>query len=283
MRDDQKKFIENNIQLIEENNWVEFFDKCNNKSEGVGMGGILYEAKIDWLPYMYSIPTYSFSGSKVSSITIPSNIKNIGICAFEGSKNIEYININQGVTRIEEAAFRSCSNLKTINIPHGIRSIKYELFYGCSKLEKIELPQSLTVIQENAFTYCSSITHLNIPDKVKKIEYGAFRGCTNLKSIDLNNATQLGGSLFYHCSRLEEIKLPQGTQNIGWEMFANCNSLKYMIIPNSVLSIDSSAFKNVTQTITITYDGTKNDWLSLIQDVKDLRYVCNCTDGVVEN
>ena len=284
MREEQKKFIEDNIQLIEENKWFEFFSKSRLKpGADVCMGGILYEANIDWLPYMNYIPTYSFAHSKVVSIYLPANIAYIDICAFEDCKNLETVHINDGVRRIEEGAFRWCSNLKSVNIPYGVRSIKKELFSHCSSLEEIDLPHSLTVIDDYAFHFCTSISHIDIPDKVKKIKFGAFEGCTNLKHINLNNATELDSALFYYCSSLEEITLPQGTQKIRWKMFSNCHSLKYITIPYSVLSIHPLAFEGVTQTINITYGGTKNDWTSLIQPVKDIKYVCKCADGIVEN
>ena len=84
------------------------------------------------------------------------------------------------VTRIENAAFRSCSNLTRVSLPDGVVSIGEESFYSCSNLAEIIIPNSVSSIGESAFRYCSSLVSINLPEGLTTINESTFHGCSNL-------------------------------------------------------------------------------------------------------
>ena len=76
---------------------------------------------------------------------------------------IKQVQIENGVTSIEVAAFMSCSSLSSVTISNSVTSIGAGAFQGCTALSSITIPKSVTSIGNLAFYGCSlnSITCLN--------------------------------------------------------------------------------------------------------------------------
>ena len=125
MTPQQKEYIENNIDLITSKEWDKFFPA----HVPVGLGGILYEAEIDFLSGVDKIPDHAFQNCKnITSIVIPEGITRIGDRSFAGCENLKSITIPSSVTSIDEAAFMRCKNLTSINIPNNVTSISNYTF-----------------------------------------------------------------------------------------------------------------------------------------------------------
>lgn len=133
MNTEQQKYIENNIDLIENNDWDRFF---LNAPEGIG--SYLYYASIDFMLEMKAVPGFCFCGSNIDNLTIPN-----------------------GVTKIGWFAFQNCSRLKSIAIPDSVTHIDAYAFYGCSSLESITIPEGVTTINKFAFAACTSLQTVN--------------------------------------------------------------------------------------------------------------------------
>ena len=99
------------------------------------LSDILYEADINPLPYMSTVPSYFMVRSSLEEITIPDNIKEIGKFAFFGS------------------------DLKHIVIPDQCTSIRELAFAFCVHLEDAVLPATLVRVGEGAFKH-TSLTHV---------------------------------------------------------------------------------------------------------------------------
>lgn len=133
MNTEQKQYIEQNIDLIEDNRWEELFENAPD-----GIGGVLYEAKIDFMNNMIKIPDWLFYNSKIEDIIIPDT-----------------------VTKIGDYAFSLCSDLTSITIPDSVTCIGNYAFSGCSSLESIKLPDSVDRISEGAFYDCKMLKSVN--------------------------------------------------------------------------------------------------------------------------
>lgn len=73
-----KDFIKNNIDLIDDDNWEEFF-----KLAPIGIGNILYNANIDFMTHLMFIPEDAFAHSTdLAHITIPNGVTSIKSRAF---------------------------------------------------------------------------------------------------------------------------------------------------------------------------------------------------------
>ena len=145
----------------------------------------------------------------LSSITIPDEVKSIGVSAFYGCSSLTSITIPDSVTSIGYSAFYGCSSLESINIPDSVTSIGYSTFKGCSSLATVTIPNSITSIDRYAFSGCSSLTSITIPNSITSIDRYAFSGCSSLTNITIpDSVTYIGASAFEGCSGLENITLP---------------------------------------------------------------------------
>lgn len=167
--------------------------------EGSGtMGG--YQRGTDTPWYMYQ--------NKITAISLPDGLLNIGSGAFEGTK-ISKINIPDSVTNIAFNSFLSSIYLTEIKLPENavvgdfafacsaLRSIKVpanamsdynridsaRAFYASALLEKAELCEGITYIPEQYFGKCSSLKEVIIPASVTSIDKLAFGDCNSLETV----------------------------------------------------------------------------------------------------
>ena len=86
-------------------------------------------------------------------------------------------------------------------------------------------------------------------------------------------------------SSLKDIKIPDNITSIGEWAFSYCDDLVSITIPNSVTSIGYAAFKYCRSLKTISYEGNKEQWDSIItfsdwNGQTPLKTV-HCRDGII--
>ena len=151
---------------------------------------LLYSLDLDVLKYLNYVPNDFLSGTEVSYVEIPDNIKEIGSSAFAG-----------------------CQDLKTIIIPDSVTSIGHSAFWGCNILENITIPDSVINIGDSTFRDCYSLTSITIPDRVTSIIGHNFFGCSSLTDVTIGKGvTSIGYATFRHCEILTSINYT-GTKN----------------------------------------------------------------------
>ena len=166
MTPELKDFIENSIDLIESNNFVEVYeDLAYDLEPGYGtyeqmIGDFttcMLEADIDPLHHMTYIPTAYLYGQNVSYFGIPTHIDNIGNFAFEAS-DLEAIAIPGNVKVIGIKAFCTCESLASVTIEEGCTIIGDYAFMYCDDLKEIFIPRSVTTIMNDVFYNCDKLT-----------------------------------------------------------------------------------------------------------------------------
>ncbi len=150
------------------------------------------------------------------------------ICSwtFYNCSSLESITLPDGVTVIEDEAFRDCSSLTSINMPESLTQICWAAFEGCSSLSgDLVIPDSVTWLDGEAFYGCSSLNSVTLPsnDEYTSISERTFQFCSSLTSVTIpDTVTYIGGSAFEGCTSLEYIELPDSVDNIDWWAFAYC-------------------------------------------------------------
>ena len=184
--------------------------------------------------------------------------------------------IEQGVTKIGEQAFVSCTNLASVTVPSSVQSIGSAAFYKCSALEGITLPSAVKTLESGTFADCSSLATFKAPG-LKKIKQYAMQGVAidtftvtkRLKSIKAgaffkarigafavasgNTAyTQTDGVLFgdsgetlvaYPAARgVQKYDVPAGVTKIGDMAFLG-SDITQVTLPSTLAAIGKSAFQ----------------------------------------
>ena len=225
--------------------------------------------------------------TSVTSVVIPEGITSIG--SFSGCTSLTSITIPEGVTSIGTSAFEGCTSLTSVTIPDSVTSIGYYAFYGCNSLTSVTIPDSVTSIGSQAFYGCDSLTSVTIPDSVTSIGFDAFWGCSSLESITLpfvggsiksesntyqypfgyifGTASYTGGvattqyyygsstgsttsDTYYIPSTLKSVMILGG--NILYGAFYNCNNITSIVVPDSVITVNSYAFRYCSNLTSIT-------------------------------
>lgn len=100
--------------------------------------------KIDGRTYkVTAIADKAFSGAKVTSVTVGSNVKTVGKYAFNGCTKLKKVTLGSRVTSLGAYAFKGCKVLASVTIPAKVSKIGASAFYGCSKLKTVTVKSKL--------------------------------------------------------------------------------------------------------------------------------------------
>ncbi|MGN0829890.1 MAG: leucine-rich repeat protein, partial [Candidatus Ornithospirochaeta sp.] len=191
--------------------------------------------------------------TSLKKINVPGSVNSLS-CTFKGCTSLENVEIENGVEKISNSAFESCTNLTSIDIPNSVTTIGDYVFSGCTGLTSITIPSSVTFIGKYTFL-SSGLTSIDIPESVNSIGQKAF-ATTNLENITVSAGNSFFKSIdgilfdknglkivcFPAGKTVDSYTIPDGVTSIGQTAFSNCNNLKNIVIPNSVTSIEGSAF-----------------------------------------
>lgn len=217
---------------------------------------------------------------KVSSIYIPSSVKEISPTAFTGigtnvlesiivnEKNTVYDSRNNCNALIETSTNRLILSCKNTTIPNNIEIISSYAFSGNLSLTEFNAPDSITTIESNAFSGCNNLTSVTLTDNITDLGDHVFSGCENLTTVVLpSNLTEIKEYSFNNCLSLTNITLPNTLTSIGTCAFNSCKSFTNITIPENVISIGNYAFRGCSNLETITVDNNNS--------VYDSRNNCN--------
>ena len=124
--------------------------------------------------------------TKLTSITLPSNLTTIGSNAFEGC------------------------GIMDITMPAGVTVIPGYCFLNCKSLSSVTLSESTTQIRAGAFKG-STLSYLMMPDTITEIQADGFFNCKSLQTMHVSgNLSTLGGDAFYGNSFCDSEMTPMG-------------------------------------------------------------------------
>lgn len=187
----------------------------------------------------------------LTSVTIPSSVKQIGYRAFKGCSGLSTVSIPSSVTRISESAFYSCTGMTTLSIPASIDTISSYAFGNCVSLKSVILPSSVKVIESFSFMGCLSMSNIFIPSSVFSIGSYTFYKCSKLNNVIIPaSVSSIGDNVFTDCTGLNSVYIKN--RRIGMYEFKGCSGLISYSIPTCVESVGNGAFQNCTGLTSLT-------------------------------
>ena len=207
---------------------------------------------------------------------------------FEGSGLVE-VTFEEGsqLTKINNYAFKGCSSLVSfmIDADSSCNYIGPYAFENCSSLTNMTIPNAVTTINKYTFSG-SGLQEISIPDNVLSIEAGAFYNCKKLTTVNFGENSKLqylkqeyfNGWIgaFANCSSLTSIVLPESLISIDSAVFINCKKLSSVTIPASITELpgvsNTFVFLGCTSLHTIYYTGTLEQWCAIEWDMSPFNY-----------
>ena len=193
------------------------------------------------------IPNYIL----VNEVKIP--VERIGNAAFSGCSSLTSIIIPDSVISIGSRAFEDCSSLLSIFIPKSVVLIEREIFWNCSNLSKVYCE-----VASKPSGWDSDWNEIDIWVKFYDIVWSCIGAGDNsdyeynirldekgIKYIEITDYLGFDTNVIIPDTINvdgEDIKVI----SIGDYAFSDCSSLTSIIIPDSVTTIESSAFNGCT-------------------------------------
>ncbi|MBO4704282.1 MAG: SUMF1/EgtB/PvdO family nonheme iron enzyme [Spirochaetaceae bacterium] len=188
--------------------------------------------------------------SKVTSITLPSNVQSISSQEFQEANNL--------------------TEIKMPNDGNSYFSVENGVLYNSTKTELIKYPAA------------KSGAEFTLPNTVTQLRMQAFRGNKNLVRINgLNQITIFtsdGDSVFASCNKLEEADLSGLTcDTVPYCAFRNSSALKKIIFSSSVSVLDDWSFEYCTNLTEVHFKSSTPVDLAVNSNRKNFS---NCSDNL---
>ena len=127
---------------------------------------------------LQKIGDLAFDNCNLWTVTIPGNVKTIGLGAFEGNR-LSNITIQNGVEEIGGLAFANNTVLQSVTIPGSVSNFDTSMFSKCYQLQKLILDEGVQKISDH-FIENEELAYIQIPETVTSIDNYAFMDCPNV-------------------------------------------------------------------------------------------------------
>lgn len=154
--------------------------------------------------------------SRLTSITLPNSVTNIGNSAFNSCYGLTNISLGAGVVTIGTNAFQGCNGLTNIALPASVTAIGNQAFMACVKLMAINVDAANPA-------YSSVAGILFNKDLTRFIQFPGGQGGSVVVS---NGVTSIGNWAFAYCAGITNIAIPASATNMGFEAFKYCTRLE---------------------------------------------------------
>ena len=130
-------FLKKYRTVIENGDFAELYRKARRFLTPAEIGELsacFYEADIDPLARLDTVPPCFLYGSDIMKLTVADSIRVIGEDAFSDCKRLSEIALPAGLTHIGAYAFHRCRSLTALTVPATVTDIGAYAFDGCDRL-----------------------------------------------------------------------------------------------------------------------------------------------------
>ncbi|MBQ4562459.1 MAG: leucine-rich repeat domain-containing protein [Clostridia bacterium] len=194
-----------------------------------------------------------FYNCQVTSINIPSSVKNIGDNAFHNCTAVTEINIAEGVQTIGEYAFDNAA------------------------ITSLTIPNSVTTIESWAFSDSKNLADIHIGSGVTSLGKTAFSGTAyfdNDSNWD-NGMLYCGDYMLYERSSwgYDDFVIKDGIRVLSDSSFSDSTGLTSVQIPDTVTVFGNRSFDNVPNLTIKCYEGSL---AKAYAEMRDIPYEIVC-------
>lgn len=226
--------------------------------------------------YAFSAESAVISNDKISAVTIPSTVEEIGESAFNGCDDLLRVTFEDGCSlrKIHDSAFLQC-DMTSFTVPETVVEIGDNAF-GSTKLRNIYIPAGVLML-DGAFESVSSLDRfevapdnpnyctdasgvlfnkdktvlLSYPGGNRREEYTVPKGVlyiadcafagSKLRKLTLNDELEATGTVLFSNSNIIDLDFGAGLETIRYQLFLNTN-LEKLVIPENIGTIEHRAF-----------------------------------------
>lgn len=268
------------------------------------------------------IGLYAFSGTGITSVTLPKRIKKTDSYIFYNCKSLASLQFEKGYScAIPDYAFQNAA-LTQVALPGDIVSIGRSAFASNAKLTTVtfgltangEVSQ-LKEIGADVFNSCTKLVLLRLEkttpnedgtaayedDKLPALtalgvsgayRNGPFKACTSLKSITIpDEVTVIGGSAFDGCTSLVTVNLPKDLKTVYSSAFNGCKKLTTVTFnketPDATVNLQQKVFNGCSVLTGFDFDKvgefSGSDIFNGCKALKSVDIHNQLTAGVLKN
>ena len=205
------------------------------------------------------------SATKISGITLPSTIKEIGNRAIYG-RYLKYLKLNDGLEVIKDFAIDCGDELETLVIPDSVKYIGSEAISG-EALKNITMPKNLEYMGKRIFFGSAydkdpnnrvngiqyhgqyliagiriGYAEIDNPDPSAPTENKQIHEWEATGDIEIREGTTLMGVDAFEMSDITSVKFPSTLKSISKLGFYWCENLNNVVIPSNIKEIGDNAF-----------------------------------------
>ncbi len=226
--------------------------------KAIGAGGSstenATENKGDVVGTVYTASQAKIDVANDPDVVIPEGVTEIEKCAFEYS-DLESVTLPEGLLKIGDYAFSSCSNLTSIKFPDSLEIIGEGAFEESAlEFAEIDFPYGLKVIGDRAFYNISEYSgRIYLPETLKEVGAESFKyEDWDEWSVDFSFDDNYDEGILYNedFSKIlvvidpYEVKISEGITSIG-KYFQYCQTLESINLEGTTIKrIEESCFIN---------------------------------------
>lgn len=188
----------------------------------------------------------AFSGLDISSIEVPSSVREIGAWAFYLCRRLREVKLEEGLLSIGDFCFQDNSALLEIDIPSTVEDVGKGSFRGCMSLRSVSLPPSIDYLPEYTFMDCGKLVDIDTQGIISEVGAFCFDNCASLGYFDFSTLDRIGERAFSGCKSLQEVILKSDLSVVPEGSFEHCESLRTVVTGPRVLKMEDFCFAGCT-------------------------------------